>query len=50
MQELASTDWQKEIFRTALSQNYSQNFGGGNDVRVAKEVILISKIVIEGLG
>jgi iron complex outermembrane receptor protein len=26
-----STDWQDEIFRTAISQNYSLNFGGGND-------------------
>ncbi|MES2730542.1 MAG: SusC/RagA family TonB-linked outer membrane protein [Bacteroidota bacterium] len=27
----SDTDWQKEIFRTAISQNYSLNFGGGND-------------------
>lgn len=27
----ASTDWQKEIFRTSVSQNYNVNYGGGND-------------------
>ncbi len=26
-----NTDWQKEILRTGVSQNYSMNFGGGND-------------------
>ncbi len=26
-----STDWQDEIFRTAVSQNYNLDFGGGND-------------------
>lgn len=26
----ANTDWQKEIFRTAISQNYNLSFGGGN--------------------
>ncbi len=27
----ASTDWQDEILRTAVTQNYSVDFGGGND-------------------
>ncbi|RAK02205.1 iron complex outermembrane receptor protein [Larkinella arboricola] len=27
----ASTDWQKEIFRTSISQNYNLSYGGGND-------------------
>ncbi|WP_266368781.1 SusC/RagA family TonB-linked outer membrane protein [Tellurirhabdus rosea] len=27
----ASTDWQDQIFRTSLSQNYNINYGGGND-------------------
>ena len=26
----ANTDWQKEIFRTSISQNYNLSFGGGN--------------------
>ena len=26
----ANTDWQKEIFRTGVSQNYNLSFGGGN--------------------
>ncbi|MEY4936290.1 MAG: hypothetical protein RIS64_2649 [Bacteroidota bacterium] len=26
-----STDWQKEAFRTAITQNYNMNFGGGTD-------------------
>jgi len=27
----SSTDWQKEILRTGVSQNYALDFGGGND-------------------
>jgi iron complex outermembrane receptor protein len=27
----ASTDWQEEIFRTGISQDYGINFGGGNE-------------------
>lgn len=27
----ASTDWQDEIFRTSVSQNYNVSYGGGND-------------------
>jgi iron complex outermembrane receptor protein len=26
-----NTDWQNEIFRTGITQNYSLDFGGGND-------------------
>lgn len=26
----ANTDWQKEVFRTSISQNYNLSFGGGN--------------------
>ncbi|TWR27276.1 SusC/RagA family TonB-linked outer membrane protein [Mucilaginibacter achroorhodeus] len=26
-----NTDWQKQIFRTAISQNYNVSFGGGNN-------------------
>jgi len=26
-----NTDWQNEIYRTAVSQNYNINYGGGND-------------------
>ena len=27
----ANTDWQKEIYRTAYTQNYNMSFGGGTD-------------------
>ena len=27
----SNTDWQKEIYRTAVQQNYNLSFGGGND-------------------
>ena len=29
--ELANTDWQNEIFRTALTQNYNLGYSGGTD-------------------
>lgn len=27
----ATTDWQKEVYRTAVTQNYNLSYGGGND-------------------
>ncbi len=27
----ATTDWQKEVYRTAITQNYNLSYGGGND-------------------
>lgn len=27
----ANTDWQKEVYRTAVTQNYNLSYGGGND-------------------
>ena len=27
----ANTDWQDEVFRTGISQNYNLNFSGGSE-------------------
>jgi len=31
LDQKANTDWQKQIFRTAVSQSYDLGYGGGND-------------------